>query len=278
MPFWTRSRPTFPAVPYTGGPWLKALIEHAWYLKQTAETADAERAFRRAIDLYEKLAADFPTVPSYWQSAFDQRLNLGRSLKETGRIAEANQMYRDAVPIVSSLPTDDPGRLAHWVALARTHGELSRMLSAAGKSEDAEAAFRQVVAVSEKLEAEMGGLREFRRDLCSVDHGAGGQLEAAGRAADAERLYLWRSGTTAASPTSLRTGGRPGRTLPSSIAISADTTTGTCVGSPTPRNRTKRPSIFMNRWRHGSRKLSSIGEGGQLSHVVGDSRTVGGPA
>ena len=58
-------------------------------------------------------------MPRYWQTVFDQRLNLGQFLKEGGRIDEASRMYQDAFSISSNLPSDDRGRFAHWTAMAR---------------------------------------------------------------------------------------------------------------------------------------------------------------
>src|SRR5262249_19689886 len=59
----------------------------------------AERSYRRALELWERLTADFPNVPKYRDELAATHNKLGRLLKDTGRLPEAERSHRRALEL-----------------------------------------------------------------------------------------------------------------------------------------------------------------------------------
>ena len=187
--FSTNSRPTSRQVPAYRRHLAIAQIEHAGLMKQLGRPAETEEAYRRALDLFVKLSADFPAILEFPQVAFNQRLNLGQFLVRAGRAEDALNVYRQAVDLPGKLAVDVPTKLNHWQGLVRTHVELGRLLLTAGKKQEAEVAFGQAVGIQEKLEKDFAANPEHRHDLASSHTAAAKLLRDAGRAQDAEKVH-----------------------------------------------------------------------------------------
>ena len=154
---------------------------------------EAEKAYRRTLDLFVKLAADFPAVNVYPQIASEQRLNLGQFLVEAGRAEDALDVYRQEIDHRVKLAADAPTKLNHWQGLVRTHVELGRLLAKTGKKEEAETAYRQAAEIQEKLEKDFANKPEYRHDLVQSHWQAAHLFHEAGRPHEAERIFqLWR--------------------------------------------------------------------------------------
>src|SRR5262249_11310630 len=72
---------------------LGALLHHR------GKHPGAEAAFGRARDIYEKLAALFPTVPRYRASLAETHSNLGGVLMAQGKLSAAEAALRQALSI-----------------------------------------------------------------------------------------------------------------------------------------------------------------------------------
>jgi len=74
----------------------------------SADQKDAAiEAYRRALALAEKLAADFPKEPTYQPLAAKAVINLRRLLRETGRLDEAEQYAKKLAEINDRLKKND---------------------------------------------------------------------------------------------------------------------------------------------------------------------------
>jgi tetratricopeptide (TPR) repeat protein len=73
------------------------------------EYAEAEKAYRQAIELREKLADDFPKAPDHRREIAGHYDDLGNLLDATGQNAEAEQIYRRSVAVREQLAKDSPG-------------------------------------------------------------------------------------------------------------------------------------------------------------------------
>jgi serine/threonine protein kinase/tetratricopeptide (TPR) repeat protein len=69
---------------------------------------EAERAFRGALEVYWKLAAEFPTVPLYQFDAAHAQRRLGEALLALGRPRDAEPVLRRAAEIAERLVADFP--------------------------------------------------------------------------------------------------------------------------------------------------------------------------
>ena len=68
----------------------------------------SEKAFRQALEQYEKLSADFPDVPAYRISSADCRERLASVLLFQGRLQEAEQGFTEAVALAERLAEQHP--------------------------------------------------------------------------------------------------------------------------------------------------------------------------
>jgi WD40 repeat protein/serine/threonine protein kinase/Tfp pilus assembly protein PilF len=86
---------------------LDATVDHnnrGNRLRATGHFREAEHAYRQALDLFEKLAADFPSVPEYRQELAHSHFNLGLLLTATGRSQEAEESYRQVLEFTPDNP------------------------------------------------------------------------------------------------------------------------------------------------------------------------------
>ncbi|MBI3466206.1 MAG: serine/threonine protein kinase [Planctomycetes bacterium] len=109
------------------------------------ELVEAETAYRDALELYKRLAIDFPTRPESlellkplaaefptrpefrWDLAQGHN-NLGNVLRDTDRLAETEKSYRDALELYKQLAADFPADSAYHNELALTLVNLSLLL------------------------------------------------------------------------------------------------------------------------------------------------------
>lgn len=97
---------------------------------------EAEQMYRRAIDILDKLTANYPTFPDYQFDLAITRHNLGWLHNQLGKPALAEAEFRRALPRLERLVEAFPnivnyrstlgGLLHHWALLLVQRGDLSR--------------------------------------------------------------------------------------------------------------------------------------------------------
>jgi hypothetical protein len=89
----------------------------------------AETAYRRAGEIWTRLAAEHPKVPNYREGAahFDNNLAILLEVAR-GRVAEAERMYRRAIATWTGLVADYPASAHYRNYLAMAHSNLSDLL------------------------------------------------------------------------------------------------------------------------------------------------------
>jgi tetratricopeptide (TPR) repeat protein len=103
---------------------------HNWLgnlLKDTGRAKEAEAAYRDALSIQGRLAADFPTITPYRQELSYSYHNLGELLRSTGRAKEAEATYRDALSIQERLVADFPIVPNYKAELANTMNGLAQL-------------------------------------------------------------------------------------------------------------------------------------------------------
>jgi tetratricopeptide (TPR) repeat protein len=83
-------------------------------LSRLKRPAEAEQAYLRTVELQDKLAKDFPTLPGFRWSAVEFRRLFAEFLAGAGRVAEAHQEYAKAAGRLETLEAPDRSK-----ALAR---------------------------------------------------------------------------------------------------------------------------------------------------------------
>jgi tetratricopeptide (TPR) repeat protein len=106
---------------------------------------EAEAADRRAVEIWEKLAADFPAVPEYRHRLARSIRGLGIHLGDQGRYPDAQVEYRRAVILLEKLAADQPGEPRYRVSLAETFRALGFVSNRARQPVDADLAYRGAI-------------------------------------------------------------------------------------------------------------------------------------
>jgi serine/threonine protein kinase/tetratricopeptide (TPR) repeat protein len=128
---------------------------------------------RQAIDLYEKLAADFPTVPEYRKGLARSHHNLGELLQDLRKHRAAEAAYRRAIALNEKLVADSPAVPEYRRLLAANHNNLSILLQDLRKHREAMAALHQGLAIEKKLAADFPRVPEYRDALANSQHNRG---------------------------------------------------------------------------------------------------------
>ncbi len=131
------------------GPYREALADGWTELAHTLGTvglnrpAEAEAADRRAVDVWDKLTADFPAVPEYRHRLARSVYGLGNHLTDQGRYSDAQAEYRRAVALLKKLVADYPREPRYLEDLAKTVMRSGVVSNRAGQPAEAEQAYRQ---------------------------------------------------------------------------------------------------------------------------------------
>jgi tetratricopeptide (TPR) repeat protein len=94
--------------------------------------AAAEKQYRKALAIWEKLAAEFPAVPDYRHDLAKSHINLGNLLGGLGQRAAAEEQYRKGLAIFEKLAADFPAVPAYQVGLGGSYGNLGHLMRKGG--------------------------------------------------------------------------------------------------------------------------------------------------
>src|SRR5262245_22968359 len=109
--------------------------------------------YRRALRLFEGLAAEFPQVPEHRYSVFFMHHLLGSGVLYTGEEHEAHS--RKALQVLLALHREAPANRVYREALATQYNVLGEQLRAAERSSaEAESYHRQAVVLTRALLSE----------------------------------------------------------------------------------------------------------------------------
>jgi serine/threonine protein kinase len=96
---------------------------------------DAEKAFREALAVRQKLADTFPSVPRYRRQLAGSFSNLGLLLSDLRRPEDAQAAYQKAIDLYERLAADFPAAPVYAISLAGTYSNLGRLLGDRGQLE-----------------------------------------------------------------------------------------------------------------------------------------------
>ncbi len=118
-------------------------------LTKTGQQAEAERAYRQAIALLEKLAAESPSIPHYRSNLASSCDNLGDLLRMMGRLEAAERAHRQAVALFEKLVAESPSVHEDQTGLAESNAHLAILLLTAGRA--AGEGYDRAIALAKKL-------------------------------------------------------------------------------------------------------------------------------
>ena len=96
--------------------------------------AEAETAYRRAIELFGQLARTAQDAAQYNQALAKSHRSLGSLLSSTGRLPESEEQQRLAVSLCQALATQFPENPQYQSDLAKSHDGLGGVLASHGAS------------------------------------------------------------------------------------------------------------------------------------------------
>ncbi len=151
--------------------------------------AEAQKAYREAVALLNKLVAEAPREPSHQQELARGLHDLGSLLSEVGRLAEAMESHRLAMAIQTKLVADFPDKPVHRRDLADGYRILTRLLVNVGRLEEAEASCRKALELIEKLVADFPKVADYQAALADNYQLLGNLFKATRRQAEAEAAF-----------------------------------------------------------------------------------------
>ena len=132
-------------------------------LGETGKRSQEEAEFRRALEIYQKLADDNPADTKFRDYLAWSLNNLGLVLVvRGGRPSEAEAEYRKGIALYQKLADDNPAVTDFRSSLAGSHDNLGWLLWNTGKLAEAEAVLRNALAIHQKLAADNPADTRFR--------------------------------------------------------------------------------------------------------------------
>jgi tetratricopeptide (TPR) repeat protein len=134
--------------------------------RETGRLADAEKAARAALDIKEKLADTFPSVPHYRQELARSYNNLGAALSQLDRRRDAQAAYERAAQVYERLVADFSGMPFYAVELAGTYKNLGQLIGDNGKLEESLPWLTKGVDILERAHQQDQRFVKARESLC----------------------------------------------------------------------------------------------------------------
>src|SRR5262249_718909 len=128
----------------------------------------AEKTLRQALDLQEKLVADFPAVHTHRDDLARTQLALAAVLQKLGRSQDAQAAYRQALGGFGQLVVAFPRVAQYRTQLLQTAKELGQLLE--GQPQKKKEVLDVVFAAYEKLTAASPQTPEDLKGMALVYH------------------------------------------------------------------------------------------------------------
>jgi serine/threonine-protein kinase len=131
----------------------------------TRRAGEAEDCYRRAMAIWDKLAADHagePEDPSHRLYALTCRQHLGNLFLCLGRFAEAQEAFDQCLPAAERLAREFPSAFTYRLCVGTVHVQRAECLLGAGKRGEAREAFERYVAILEEAVRDFKGNAEVK--------------------------------------------------------------------------------------------------------------------
>jgi serine/threonine protein kinase/tetratricopeptide (TPR) repeat protein len=166
----------------------RAGIELGDLTAEIGDRQDAITAYREALAILQRLAAEHPTISQDRVDAADGYGNLGRELQETSATAEARRSLEAGLAIVQKLAAEHPGDPKFQGRIARFHASLGDPQLNPGALGEARRSYEAAVKIGEQLVAEHPDVPQYQQSLAKAYSGLSRLWIRAGQLAEARRL------------------------------------------------------------------------------------------
>lgn len=150
------------------------------------ELTQAERSYREAAGLAEKLATEFPELPEFQHERAMSESRLGMLLLSRGDLIEAEALLRSALAIWNKLSIDSPTEAEFDHEAAVVLGHLANQWTSSGRLADAEAAYQEALERHQRLVGEFPDEQRYWLELATCHASRSKLLRKTGRLIDAE--------------------------------------------------------------------------------------------
>jgi tetratricopeptide (TPR) repeat protein len=113
---------------------------------KTGRLPEAETAYREAIQVFEGITVDFPTLPAGWHYLADSHRRLGRVLEDAKKAENAEAEYREAVAAHERRAARFPGMPEYQQEWSLSYFDLGAALYRTRKWKEAVAALEPTAA------------------------------------------------------------------------------------------------------------------------------------
>jgi tetratricopeptide (TPR) repeat protein len=157
-------------------------------MQQQGRHQEAEAYFRRAVEIDERLVADYPDLHENKISLANDLERWSDALSSMGRYKEAEAAYRRSVLVVERMAADSPTRLARDHFIGSLYG-LADHLATWGRAVEKEEIQRRALRLSEELLADHPNEPQSSYGAGALCISLGNTCSATGRLEEAERLF-----------------------------------------------------------------------------------------
>ena len=144
---------------------------------------------RASVELYERLAAEFPAEPKYRSYLADSHTNLGLVLEDLEKPVEAEEQFRKALPLRGKMAADFPTEPKYHFLMAQTHSSLGVLLARLNRRKEAEEQYRTALAIRRELASQYPNEPRYLAHLAVSHNNLGLLLSEIRRRAEAEEQY-----------------------------------------------------------------------------------------
>jgi tetratricopeptide (TPR) repeat protein len=135
---------------------------------ESGDMVEAEKAHRRAVDLYVDLVKEHPDAPDYQQELAACQINLANLLKKTNRSNEAERVCLEAIDRWEELIEGYPMVPGYKQELADSYHNLGIFYQETGRVSEAEKAFLDSVALYDQLKDDFPNSSKYCRNLATT--------------------------------------------------------------------------------------------------------------
>jgi WD40 repeat protein/serine/threonine protein kinase/tetratricopeptide (TPR) repeat protein len=125
----------------------------AEFLRNSGRSAEAEKAYARAMAIWAKLATEHPEQREYGQHLAYAHWNLAAVLQAQKRLGETEEIYRQALKQWQRLVDHWPDDQGYRHELAFSHGLLGDLLKTTKRPGEAEKAYGRALALQQEVVA-----------------------------------------------------------------------------------------------------------------------------
>ena len=112
-------------------------------LMDSGQWEGAREAFNRALEIWDDLAADHPTNPSFQRERIRSRFVMGLLNQARGRLKDAEDSYRRALEVGEAVRADRPTAAPSWSEPPEVLVQLGLLLQASERYDEAAGAYRR---------------------------------------------------------------------------------------------------------------------------------------